>query len=363
MHRLRGDDGATTVLVAILMVALLGVGTLVLDVGSLYAERRQLQNGADAAALAVAPDCAASVCDTSTAPGSRTGQYANLNANDGLSTVTEVCGVGGGLSGCSPSGGTWDCRPVPAGPLAAQYVQVRTATRRSGGSNLMPPLLARVLDPAYAGTTVRACARASWGGAASITGLSMTISYCEWDLATGGGSAFATPPPYPPNPPTSVERVLKIHTTTTGSCPAGGHAGSDAPGAFGWLNESGPCRNTVDANGTYQGDPGVSLSSACKTAMDAASSSPYPVMHIPVYDSVSGTGTNTQYHLKGFAAFVLTGYWLPGGKKASWLYPSNPAKCSGADKCVYGFFTKELVPVSGVVGGPSMGITAVQLSG
>ena len=46
------DSGAVAVIVAVLMVVLLGVAALVIDVGSMYAERRKLQTAADAAALA-----------------------------------------------------------------------------------------------------------------------------------------------------------------------------------------------------------------------------------------------------------------------------------------------------------------------
>ena len=55
---LRDDErGASAVLVAILLVPLLGFAAIALDVGALYVERGQLQNGADAAALAIAQDC------------------------------------------------------------------------------------------------------------------------------------------------------------------------------------------------------------------------------------------------------------------------------------------------------------------
>ncbi len=40
------------------MVALLGFAALAVDVGMLYAERTQLRNGSDAAAIAVAQKCA-----------------------------------------------------------------------------------------------------------------------------------------------------------------------------------------------------------------------------------------------------------------------------------------------------------------
>ena len=46
------------VIVAISLTALIGMAAFAIDVGALYGERRQLQSGADAGALAVAEDCA-----------------------------------------------------------------------------------------------------------------------------------------------------------------------------------------------------------------------------------------------------------------------------------------------------------------
>ncbi|MPZ50275.1 MAG: hypothetical protein GEU75_13425 [Dehalococcoidia bacterium] len=53
-HRLRfrGEDGQVTVFVAIAMLGLIAVVGLVADGGRVFAERRDLQNVADAAALA-----------------------------------------------------------------------------------------------------------------------------------------------------------------------------------------------------------------------------------------------------------------------------------------------------------------------
>ena len=42
------DRGAVLVLVAVMMTALIGMAALVIDIGSLYVEKRQLQNGGDA---------------------------------------------------------------------------------------------------------------------------------------------------------------------------------------------------------------------------------------------------------------------------------------------------------------------------
>ena len=83
--------------VALMLVVLLGIGALVIDVGALYAERRELQNGADAAALAVATDCAEGNCDATKS--ATADDVRRQNANDGAANVDEVCGVGPGLLG------------------------------------------------------------------------------------------------------------------------------------------------------------------------------------------------------------------------------------------------------------------------
>ena len=127
--RIRRDDaGATIVIVALMMVVLLGMGALVIDVGQLYAERRELQNGADAAALAVAQDCAGGDCrdETTTA-----GTYADDNAHDGKAAVDEVCGSGPGLTPCA----------TPAGGCPRQRLgqgHHRHARRRQGRLRLRP---------------------------------------------------------------------------------------------------------------------------------------------------------------------------------------------------------------------------------
>jgi len=42
---------------------------------------------------------------------------------------------------------------------------------------------------------------------------------------------------------------------------------------------------------------------------------------------------------------------------------SNTSYCRGNDKCVYGFFTKELIPNPGDLGGQDLGATVVTLTG
>jgi Flp pilus assembly protein TadG len=61
-RRLRGERGAAAVLFALVLVPMLGFTAIAVDIGSVYAERSRLQTAADAAALAVAQDCARGNC-------------------------------------------------------------------------------------------------------------------------------------------------------------------------------------------------------------------------------------------------------------------------------------------------------------
>ena len=100
MRRLISDDrGVSAVLVAILAVVLFGAAAIAIDLGVLYEERRQLQNGADAAALAVGWECAQNGIGSTNCPDDDTFAaldpavtayatvFANGNARDGAATV------------------------------------------------------------------------------------------------------------------------------------------------------------------------------------------------------------------------------------------------------------------------------------
>ena len=361
MRRLLGPDdrGAVGVLVAILIGGgvLFGMGAIVVDVGQLYSERAQLQNGADGGALAVAKTCAQGTCTPGAAQ-----LYANSNSNDGRSAVDLVCGTGT-LAGCPGSTGKiYDCPPPPK--AATNYVDVHTSTLTSSGSTLLPPSFARALlgNKNYNGSTVFACAQAAWGPPQAAAGVAVTFSACEWDAATQNGTVFAPPPPYPPHPlpSPSLDRVLKLHTTSTnGGCPTE-PAGADGPGLFGWTDDPTNTCTTPIINGQYGGNTGTSISAACKQVI-AADQANRTLIFIPVYVAISGTGANGTYTLKGFAAFVITGYHLPGFKATDWLNPAND--CKGSSFCINGYFTQGLVPDPGTIGGPNLGADVIQLTG
>jgi hypothetical protein len=54
---------------------------------------------------------------------------------------------------------------------------------------------------------------------------------------------------------------------------------------------------------------------------------------LPIFDASGGTGSGAWYHVYGYAAFRITGYFFGG--QYSWNKP-----CSGNERCVAGYFTR-----------------------
>jgi hypothetical protein len=357
MMRLLGADdrGAFGVLIGMLLGSgvLLGMAALTIDVGTVYQERAELQNGADAGSIAVAKSCVVTTC----APGTAA-TYADLNSKDGVSAVTLVCGhdLNGGLPGCpASSGAIYDCPSAP-GP-GTNYVDVHTATLTSGGSSLLPPVFARALagNAGYQGSTVLACARAMWGPAVQASkSLAMTLSLCAWTQATGG------------SPPTfGIDtRIFVRDAPNAPTC-----AGLSAPGEFGWLSDIGGCTAAIDLtqSGYAAGsDPGKNLSAACQDALTSYVANQTPI-YIPIFDTTTGSGSGASYHLVGLAAFILTGYANLNPLKDAIPAPFTKADCPNGKttpSCIFGHFTQALVPMTTTVGGGTyFGATAIKLAG
>lgn len=363
----RGERGAIGVLVAVLIGGgvLVGMGALVIDVGQLYQERAELQGGADAAALGVAKTCALAVCLPVVSAG-----YADANASR-LTGRTEgvslVCGSGGLIKGlllgsCPPSNGQLtDC---PAPPAGSSYVDVNTTTQLANGSSLLPPAFARTLlgNRGFRGSHVNACAQAEWGAPTVAVVAGLSISACEWDQATNQGNSFAAAPPYPPNqvPAPSDDQVLHMHGTgPTGGCGAEG-SGAEAAANFSWTDDpGGNCGLSINGN-IFGGSAGLSVSQPCRTLLSSARANK-TVIFVAVYVSVSGNNNNLSLRLKGFAAFVVTGYHMGGFTAGDWLNGSND--CTGNDFCLNGYFTTALIPSGRGIGGLDLGADIIRLTG
>lgn len=346
MRRMSNDDGAVAVMVAALAVALFGFGALVVDVGALYSERRQLQNGADAGALAVGQACAGGDCGPFLADAR---VFANGNSLDQFSRVEEgeVCGTTP-LPACAE----------PPGDLPGNgYVQVTSRTLTQDGTTLVPPFLARVIVPDYGGTDVGARATVVWGAAGGVDAeLAITFSQCEYERLTkdaDGNTVYATAP-YDK----ALERTIFFHDTTEASkCPAG-PSGADLPGGFGWLDAAdSTCSATVE-DGWAGDDTGADADKACKEALKALLGK---TVLIPVFDDVNGlSGTNGEYHIWNYVGFVLTGWRFPGTTQPSAYSSATPNPCKPSQTCLTGFFV-EVVTSGPVSDGPDQGVRVVQL--
>jgi hypothetical protein len=248
------------------------------------------------------------------------------------------------------------------------YVEVRTSTLTSSGGTLLPPFFAQSLVGGYSGTNVGACSRVAWGGPSGASTIPLTISKCEFDYYVGDPPTYGPPPPYPsitavPWPYAGLEHVITFHNTAgnVASC-APGPAGSDDPisGGFGWL-QSTNCDVTTDIANWFDASPGTSPGSDCKASDFAKAYG--QLVHIPIYDGTNGlSGANGEYHMEGYAAFVLTGYrFASAGQKKSLITGSLP--CTPPSQCISGFFTQDPDPTGGPIGGPPMGVIVIQMAG
>ncbi|RKN46235.1 hypothetical protein D7223_15015 [Micromonospora endolithica] len=332
LGRADADRGGVAVTVGLLIGSgvLLGMMALVVDVGLLYVERGQLQNGADAAAVAAARACALDPAEC-TGPDGETvdalaGRYADGNANDGQATA-EVCGRGGGLATCGDT--PVDC--LRAAPAAGPYVEVRTGTRRDGDETLLPPVFAQAVLGGYRGAEVRACARATWGGPVRADTLALALPFCDWERLTSSGTVFpAAPGPVPVRP------------GTTGTCTAAG-------AGFRWLDADDDCRVVRSVN---QETAGATDDPDCGDALEDALGRS---VLVPVVDPPTGGGGDA-FTVRGFAAFVVTGFTFGDRTEGT--------GCGdGVEPCVRGHLTEQLLPGGGAIGGPDLGARVVALVG
>jgi len=339
MWRLRDETlderGVVAIIVALLLTVLCGIAAFVVDAAAVYAERRELQNGADAGALAVAQDCAMGDCGsyTSTAAG-----LADANSEDGASNVDDV---------------TID--------LAARTARVSTSTNDPEGGTEVPFRFAPVFG--IGGENVDASATAQWGPLSHGAGLPLAISMCEWERMVGDLTDLP-----------SATLTIAFHDGNNAE-PCNGPAGQDIPGGFGWLDESGCATDiTVDGGGTTaSSNTGASVPAGCSLADFPLGT---PIL-FPIFDDADGIGTNGTFHVVGWAALELSAYKLAPGNQWTAGSPTcptaptpapggggNAAPGGGSDSvCLIGRFVSYF-EADGQVGGtglPNFGVQTAEL--
>jgi hypothetical protein len=288
-----------------MMMALLGMGALVLDAGSWFQEKRRLQGAADAAVLAGAqalPDDPANARSLAL-------NYAGQN--------------GGGVAAADVQ--------VSSTFSAADTITVDAKSNRPG-------IFSRVFGVGSVGISAHAAART--GVPAQAWGVAPITVNCAHPLinnCTGGHM-----PTF--NEPTTIPL---------------GKAG--APGAFDLINLDGSRGGISPAIladwvqrgyqgyldlGDYYSDPGAKFnSSQMQSALNARIGS---VLLFPVYDTLTGTGANAHYHVIGWIGFYITGF-----------------SARGSSGSIDGYFTTYIargILATGGGGPPDMGVRTIQLT-
>lgn len=287
------ERGAAGVLVAVMMLALIGAGALAVDTGQIYAERAQLQNAADAGALAAVDLCAYSGC-TQAAADALAASLANSNSLDSKSRVQSV-----DLS-------------------VAREVTVTTSTKDgTTDAGFLTKMFASALNAPPA--TVGATATAKWKYVTKgVSVLPLVFAPCEFK--TDG----------------MPHKIL----TQGGGLDCNGLNPSNAAyqGGFAWLmpNGSEPCEVVAEI-GTYSdGSTGAAVPSGCLGLFDPAVNPGLAgsTVALPVYSITNGlTGSNAKYMIRKWAGFKIQAWNLTGQAKYD---PTNVF--SGSEKGIYGTF-------------------------
>lgn len=345
--RVGGESGATIIFIAIALLALLAMTAFVIDLGRVWQERRELQVGATASALAVAEDCARDLCVPGYSELAIAETYADANAIDGAAGVDWV-----------------------ALDLVGQTVHVATSTENAVGGNTLDMMFARIVG--FDAITVGADAKVAWGIPIDLTTIPLIISNCEWSKTdpgwpAGNGNLL----PLWPDLTGAQWVTLTFHDATgTEDCNAQPGLDEDAdgklPGGFGWLDANSACASVLSEGGWADADPGASPSNGCSASEmeDLLLGDPVFIPYFDDVDGISGMGTKGEYLIAGYGAFSVIGYNF-GGPYKEYRTPLTSLPCSGSTRCVAGYFVQHVVHGGGPgdLGGTDRGATVIKLIG
>lgn len=292
------ERGVIAPIAAILMVALLGFGALAVDVGAMYSEKAQLQNGADSAALAIAQACekVASSAPCGADQRLKAAPFANGNALDGSSNVFSATVSSAGATGT---------------------VDVTTETPAGAGGEHFSLHLARVLG--INSVEIRASAQAKWFyPTKGLSVLPLVFAPCEF---------------------TEDGLPHKILTQGGGQdCNGLNPSNAAYQGGFAWLKPNGtePCEVTAEIGVYSDGSTGAAVPSGCLALFDPSlnPSLAGSTVALPVYSYTNGLpGSNADYMISKWAGFKIIAWNLTGQAKYD---PTNVFQ--GSEKGIYGAF-------------------------
>jgi hypothetical protein len=340
MRRLRDEEGFAAVVAALILLMLFGFAGFAVDAGAMWQERRELRNGADAAALAVAEDCITGAAACTDAVGLATAEdYADSNADDGRSGVDSVV-----------------IDLMPPNPDYTVTVRVVTSSEDETGDPGFDFTFMKLLG--NDSTMVRADATAAAGPLGMGGGLPLVISTCEWYRGPEG------PPEVPQEWDFFDEIILWWHDGDTQE-PCNNPAGQDVPGGFGWLETlPGTCETQFEQIGDeWWANAGTGVVPTCTKEQVAALLQPGPdgtpaTIIVPYFDLREGTGSNARFRIVGFGAFTVTGYDLQPGSQFEW---NSPCPIPNDQVCMGGWFERGVTLSEGEFGGEDFGVYLVRL--
>jgi hypothetical protein len=292
----KNEEGAVTVIVAILLVFLLGFAALAVDIGVISSERAQLQNGADAAAIALAQKCARDINDPlCSATSSLASSLANSNALDGLSKVNDI----------------------QLDKTSGKVSVNTTAKEINGTDNSVSLFLASVLG--FPTKQVSTRSNAVWGSPkAGRTAFPLAFSICQVQGQVNGGL-----------------QLLQDHGSNANPDCNYGPSGAAVDGGFGWLGQdAGQCGATIDLAVSEGGsDTGNNAPSNCDSTLNGwgadIKAGRKVVALLPIFNAVTGTGSGAIYKLVAFAAFSVTGWSFTGNAGLPYEFQSGVSAATG----------------------------------
>jgi hypothetical protein len=308
-HRANGERGAVAIITAISLVVLLLFAALAIDVGLMYEERAQLQSSADAAALAVAQDCAAGSPCLPAAMLTRAHQYAVANVRD---TTVEV--------------------DQPVKTSNAVKVTVHSLDSDGAGSLALNFGFVTGQNEAAVAAAATASWRAPYRGTAALP---FIFSRCDFHLGAG-------------------PQVLQMHSgnnrngdgnndgngktkksdgTDMEECGYKATSGHNLPGGFGMIDSS-ACQAVIEIGQKSYSDPGNSIPGECKTKLSALKGK---TVLLPIYNDLGQTGNNGWYRPDGWAAFKLLGWNFPSTSESN---TTPGATCTNPCTGVVGEFVR-----------------------
>lgn len=303
------ERGSAGVLIAAMMLVLMGAGAMAVDVGQIYAERAQLQNAADAGAMAVAQRCRDAGGCTVTQATAWAAELSGANSNDGASDIASV-----DLS-------------VP------RRVTVATSTRNGvSGAGFLTQMFSHALNaPAV---TVGARATAGFDPPSSGSGFPLAISAECYNLSASAATGA----------------VQKFSYKPGGTCT--GPSGAEIPGGWGWLDQSSPCEAaTTTGSNDLGSDPGNNPPAGCSTiltgwraTMEAGGE---VTVTLPIFDDDTNAGQNGSFHIMGYATLKIWGWKFGNNHEYEFRNTaddpgmnSSLACAQGQARCIIGQFVR-----------------------